>query len=80
MSEAQAANDLMKLDPNVALRMGLASSKGSLALPTNREVHSSDEEVDDDDLGAAIEEEETQARNDPLKRLLDVPQKTADHV
>ena len=73
MSEAQAANDLMKLDPNVALRMGLASKNGSFALPTNREEHSSDEEVDDGDLGAAIEEEETHALNDPLKRLLDAP-------
>ena len=58
MSDAQAANDLMKLDPNVALRMGLAAKAGSFAVPTNREIGSDSDEVDDDDVGAAIEEEE----------------------
>ena len=58
MSDAQAANDLMKLDPNMALRMGLASKAASFAVPTNREIDSDSDEVDDDDVGAAIEEEE----------------------
>ena len=68
MSEAQAAEDLLKLDPNVALRLGLSQGQVFMGASTD------DGEMvvghDEEDLDALIEEEEADKANDPMRKLL----------
>ena len=60
MTDVEADEDLLKLDPNVALRLGL--TKGTaIFTPATQETE------DDEDIEAVLLEEE---RNDPIKNLL----------
>ena len=68
MSKAQATEDLLKLDPNVALRLGLSQGRVFVGASTD------DGEMvvghDEEDLDALIEEEEADKANDPMRKLL----------
>ena len=64
---------MLRLDPNVALRLGIASASFTVASMKGDEEFQSR-----DDIDAIIAEEEEEAANDPLRKLLNTSTKISE--